>query len=131
MESEGRRLSAGPDHRISHFARWPPLRSALCPRRVPGVRSEICLLPIPGERGGARCGRWKADLENLCDREGSAADTDQPRRLRFLLDHISFPNRLSIRSEEHTSELQSPDHLVCRLLLEKKKKKKRIKKLNK
>src|SRR5258708_22840061 len=28
----------------------------------------------------------------------------------------------SRRSEEHTSELQSPDHLVCRLLLEKKKK---------
>src|SRR5438552_11827880 len=28
----------------------------------------------------------------------------------------------SVRSEEHTSELQSPDHLVCRLLLEKKKK---------
>src|SRR5258708_21609719 len=27
------------------------------------------------------------------------------------------------RSEEHTSELQSPDHLVCRLLLEKKNKK--------
>src|SRR5258708_11253329 len=26
------------------------------------------------------------------------------------------------RSEEHTSELQLPDHLVCRLLLEKKKK---------
>src|SRR5258708_21678074 len=29
---------------------------------------------------------------------------------------------VSQRSEEHTSELQSPDHLVCRLLLEKKKK---------
>src|SRR5258708_15481590 len=28
---------------------------------------------------------------------------------------------LRARSEEHTSELQSPDHLVCRLLLEKKK----------
>src|SRR5947208_4937172 len=26
----------------------------------------------------------------------------------------------TIRSEEHTSELQSPDHLVCRLLLEQK-----------
>src|SRR5258708_11656335 len=26
----------------------------------------------------------------------------------------------TLRSEEHTSELQSPDHLVCRLLLEKK-----------
>src|SRR5258708_28019716 len=30
------------------------------------------------------------------------------------------------RSEEHTSELQSPDHLVCRLLLEKKKTKQTI-----
>src|SRR5258708_19766723 len=32
----------------------------------------------------------------------------------------AFPS--ATRSEEHTSELQSPDHLVCRLLLEKKKK---------
>src|SRR5207244_10783775 len=31
------------------------------------------------------------------------------------------PCRAKKRSEEHTSELQSPDHLVCRLLLEKKK----------
>src|SRR5258708_24409535 len=30
------------------------------------------------------------------------------------------------RSEEHTSELQSPDHLVCRLLLEKKKRIKEV-----
>src|SRR5258708_28768018 len=29
--------------------------------------------------------------------------------------------KCNLRSEEHTSELQSPDHLVCRLLLEKKK----------
>src|SRR5258708_29220062 len=34
----------------------------------------------------------------------------------------AFGSFLSYRSEEHTSELQSPDHLVCRLLLEKKKK---------
>src|SRR5258708_34039386 len=33
----------------------------------------------------------------------------------------ALPN-CKLRSEEHTSELQSPDHLVCRLLLEKKKK---------
>src|SRR5258708_9733723 len=39
------------------------------------------------------------------------------RRLRSLCRDILC------RSEEHTSELQSPDHLVCRLLLEKKKKK--------
>src|SRR5258708_19686045 len=33
----------------------------------------------------------------------------------------TIKNRWGSRSEEHTSELQSPDHLVCRLLLEKKK----------
>src|SRR5258708_24510057 len=32
-----------------------------------------------------------------------------------------FLTKRTARSEEHTSELQSPDHLVCRLLLEKKK----------
>src|SRR5258708_37627068 len=34
-----------------------------------------------------------------------------------------WPGMRMCRSEEHTSELQSPDHLVCRLLLEKKKNK--------
>ena len=38
-------------------------------------------------------------------------------------------NRPSYRSEEHTSELQSPCNLVCRLLLEKKKKNKKNKKI--
>src|SRR5258708_31701324 len=37
--------------------------------------------------------------------------------------HPHPPRAVLKRSEEHTSELQSPDHLVCRLLLEKKKKK--------
>src|SRR5258708_24084106 len=36
---------------------------------------------------------------------------------------IDVAQSLGNRSEEHTSELQSPDHLVCRLLLEKKKRK--------
>src|SRR2546422_6038674 len=40
--------------------------------------------------------------------------------LRNLFDHPNTPP--FIRSEEHTSELQSRLHLVCRLLLEKKKK---------
>src|SRR5258708_22297513 len=40
-------------------------------------------------------------------------------RVRMLA--VQLPER-GDRSEEHTSELQSPDHLVCRLLLEKKKK---------
>src|SRR5258708_27958806 len=39
-----------------------------------------------------------------------------------LPSHLGLFEQLkAARSEEHTSELQSPDHLVCRLLLEKKK----------
>src|SRR5690348_17956846 len=39
-------------------------------------------------------------------------------------DPIQTADYYGLRSEEHTSELQSPVHLVCRLLLEKKKTKK-------
>src|SRR5258708_28986407 len=46
----------------------------------------------------------------------SSRTQDQHRRT----DNFPIVAR-SVRSEEHTSELQSPDHLVCRLLLEKKK----------
>src|SRR2546422_5755741 len=45
-------------------------------------------------------------------------------KLRRLVRHVakSGPAQTIVRSEEHTSELQSRLHLVCRLLLEKKKK---------
>src|SRR5690348_18063898 len=61
--------------------------------------------------------------------EGAALcgqDTRSPGRLRHDVENIR--QREPRRSEEHTSELQSPVHLVCRLLLEKKKKKKKHKK---
>src|SRR5947208_10501279 len=43
-------------------------------------------------------------------------------RIGFVPEGFGWPNSEPDvdRSEEHTSELQSPDHLVCRLLLEKK-----------
>src|SRR6266404_1454888 len=49
-----------------------------------------------------------------------------PLLLRFFpfIWRRSFAGRPPLRSEEHTSELQSLAYLVCRLLLEKKKKKK-------
>src|SRR2546430_10542933 len=40
-------------------------------------------------------------------------------------EHVDRPDDAGLRSEEHTSELQSQSNLVCRLLLEKKKKHKR------
>src|SRR5438876_5322442 len=51
--------------------------------------------------------------------------TDGTRNMPAALGGLGHPGRGDdfTRSEEHTSELQSPVHLVCRLLLEKKKKK--------
>src|SRR2546427_5255865 len=46
------------------------------------------------------------------------ADPDAPGKSRLTVEAVYRP-----RSEEHTSELQSQSNLVCRLLLEKKKKK--------
>src|SRR5207244_11729068 len=45
----------------------------------------------------------------------------KPDELREYINEYLTDMSTIIRSEEHTSELQSPDHLVCRLLLEKKK----------
>src|SRR5437763_14792209 len=53
-----------------------------------------------------------------------ALDRHGPQ-LRAVLETNS--RALEVRSEEHTSELQSPMYLVCRLLLEKKKKKRKRK----
>src|SRR2546422_8559364 len=65
-------------------------------------------------------------------RSASSASTESPRcvRIRWITAGSSIvastvirpPHRGQERSEEHTSELQSRLHLVCRLLLEKKKK---------
>src|SRR5207244_11259109 len=58
--------------------------------------------------------RQREALEHLGQQ---AADRHAPRPLVQVRDRLVEP----ARSEEHTSELQSPDHLVCRLLLENKK----------
>src|SRR5256884_6774607 len=54
----------------------------------------------------------------------SQTSSDRVAKLRFDFE-LADPSHL--RSEEHTSELQSRLHLVCRLLLEKKKKSKHYK----
>src|SRR5438270_6284418 len=41
-------------------------------------------------------------------------------------DRSGHPHYAAVRSEEHTSELQSQSNLVCRLLLEKKKRKRKV-----
>src|SRR5258708_21259357 len=56
-------------------------------------------------------------------REHLAGGIDRRARAMHARRAFRVPRRAvgAHRSEEHTSELQSPDHLVCRLLLEKKK----------
>src|SRR5437764_7162010 len=68
-------------------------------------------LPISGDHSGCttRRARRRAHRSHACDRGG-----------RGLVFDARPP---ATRSEEHTSELQSPMYLVCRLLLEKKKNK--------
>src|SRR5258708_29077205 len=61
--------------------------------------------------------RIEGDLIAVLFREGQQVSAGQ------VLARFEASEQESARSEEHTSELQSPDHLVCRLLLEKKKKK--------
>src|SRR2546426_12291498 len=84
--------------------------------------------------GGAPCTRYparghtdrhEADAAAACkldDRRATRPDDVPPRPRRLETGGLQCIERLGQRSEEHTSELQSPCNLVCRLLLEKKKK---------
>src|SRR5256885_8113436 len=74
--------------------------------------------------------RASGDFETLFDNYRKRSSEEE--KSRFLVGLTSFGKPslnaramelASSRSEEHTSELQSPCNLVCRLLLEKKKKK--------
>src|SRR2546426_3183253 len=60
--------------------------------------------------------------QGVGDSAGERAGQDVPRLGDAPEWRQRLPWRSRMRSEEHTSELQSPCNLVCRLLLEKKKK---------
>src|SRR5258708_14391553 len=77
--------------------------------------------PDPASRRGRR-GRRRAAMQKIhgIDVRG-ARDTGRDAAPLEELGNDVLEARRDVRSEEHTSELQSPDHLVCRLLLEKKK----------
>src|SRR2546430_13256366 len=77
-------------------------------------------------------GCWPADFlneDNLskpmnCDpRASKAEETKLDRMRKTTRRNRSSTREIAVRSEEHTSELQSQSNLVCRLLLEKKKNK--------
>src|SRR5207244_13281398 len=67
------------------------------------TRLNACVLVGGGNLDGEG-GYWDTSSKTMCQ-------AIPYQSLKFLGD------RGAVRSEEHTSELQSPDHLVCRLLL--------------
>src|SRR5207244_8580963 len=102
--------------------------------QTPRTRIRKLVAPLPYEDentpiSDAFTRQVRQALDNLRDKRGVT--------VRFIgytddapltgLDESTYGNHLSLskarRSEEHTSELQSPDQLVCRLLHEKKKRK--------
>src|SRR3989442_9427301 len=117
----------------------PPWDTAIHGSHAPGVgagepRASAATRRVEGAPAAAAAhgdgpdvlGRAVEALEELAEfaADGAARDRGRlaPAGVQALLGvEESTPTRSARRSEEHTSELQSRPHLVCRLLLEKKK----------
>src|SRR5690348_17569818 len=97
----------------------PPPRSTLFPYTTPSDLAEHESHRHDTPRRGSPRGRLSLPFgrlaHNLMARRPGGELASRPLHFFWICD--------SSRSEEHTSELQSPVHLVCRLLLEKKKNK--------
>src|SRR2546425_8153475 len=108
------RKSLGPKRseiRPQWFVRPPTMRARHQSNRVPGARvyGSPSMFHPPTQASNSPNGR---------------SGVDAPRR------SLSYGHVSMARSEEHTSELQSLAYLVCRLLLEKKKKNNKSKDTN-
>src|SRR2546426_6765344 len=91
------------------------------------VDSEALVIPSSRGRPVAGCpdsprtrsfSDWKRNLSTCSSTMNSVSPTSSTFTQRIIWRTIVS---MCLRSEEHTSELQSPCNLVCRLLLEKKK----------
>src|SRR3989442_8972983 len=91
----------------------PHIAIEVSPSLLPSIQWEPVLHAMHlalAERGWARL----ADLKSRVAPIAVGLCGDEPHAQQLIA-------TLTLRSEEHTSELQSRPHLVCRLLLEKKK----------
>src|SRR5256886_7228824 len=90
-------------------------------------RSPLFPSPTPSRPHDERADEPRQDRGPAGEREREGQEPDRAPRLRDRhdvreMDEEQRPERERERSEEHTSELQSQSNLVCRLLLEKKRK---------
>src|SRR6266498_4884391 len=79
----------------------------------PGVRPRVAGAARAQQAGGAEAPGVVGRADALAEREAAGQ-----RAAEVLLGRARRRGHVKARSEEHTSELQSRPHLVCRLLLE-------------
>src|SRR2546425_2476511 len=113
-------IFAGGDRAV--YERWRPLLETILPRAVHvGTAGQAMVLKLVANLLVALNSAAAAEALAMVERAG----LDVPLALDVLKSSAATSRMLEVRgrSEEHTSELQSLAYLVCRLLLEKKKKK--------
>src|SRR2546425_5654649 len=115
MASSGRRASAvrGHSERRRPGSRWPPTRAT-------GSATSSIGRTARRRRGGAKAAAGGRAEEAVSWRPSSTGSNSEGGSTMKAWRALTM--LLALRSEEHTSELQSLAYLVCRLLLEKKKK---------
>src|SRR5690348_6841319 len=101
---DGSSIARRPE-KLSALIRPAPTSSASASSS--STRSSRVPPSISSKNDAPCCARYSATTCAREDKAGASAEAFDPSELH------------SARSEEHTSELQSPVHLVCRLLLEK------------
>src|SRR2546426_6412539 len=103
--------------RLAALGRLHSTGSRSRPGDSDGNSIPVCV-PKPKSRSSPYCSGGASRVANL-----AIAMLLETRIASARVSVGSGSSSFSVRSEEHTSELQSPCNLVCRLLLEKKKKK--------
>src|SRR5947208_11248049 len=100
---------------ISRPAAWSERIAVSRPEPGPLTKTSTfcrpCSIPLRAHESAVTCAANGVDLREPL-KPAEPADSHA-----ITLPSLSVSATIVLRSEEHTSELQSPDHLVCRLLL--------------
>src|SRR5690625_5780529 len=124
-------LTQSGDRKLSEVARHLIMPDGIVSTAWPSIAAQLKVMDIPLDRWQQGfCQAILAKREDgqyACGIGGAVASIPRQSGKTYTIGALIFalclatPGTLALRSEEHTSELQSRGHLVCRLLLEKKK----------
>src|SRR5947208_6004623 len=116
-------LEGIPSHQVNRFQQMAPIKA---PKITAASTTSAATIPVPTvwatwspKNKKATKLKNAAHITAYCGRN-TRVETTVAIELAASCKPFKKSKTNATRSEEHTSELQSPDHLVCRLLLEKK-----------